>query len=141
MTEYNKSGEHREYARSEANRETLRKASTRHGMTGDPLYGVHKKMMARCYKPTEFGYENYGGRGIQVFEEWHDVRVFAAWIEANIGPRPEGRTRGRSGRSYPAYTLDRISNDGNYEPGNVRWATPLEQRSNQRRTAGLITGY
>lgn len=53
-------------------------------------------------------------------QEWHDVGAFVAWIEANIGARPNGMT------------LDRIEANGHYEPGNVRWATKQQQRGNQR---------
>ena len=61
---------------------------------------------------------NYGGRGIRMCDEW--LNSYAAFL-AYMGERPEGMT------------LDRIDVDGNYEPGNVRWATPLEQARNKRR--------
>ena len=79
-------------------------------------------MLARCEDPESRSYRNYGRRGITVCPEWHDVAVFIAWIEANLGPRPVGMTLDR----WP-------DNDGNYEPGNVRWATWPEQHANKRR--------
>ena len=92
-----------------------------HGLYNHPLYGTHRAMMWRCHNPRHHAFKNYGARGIAVCPDWHDIAVFVAWIEANLGPRPDGMT------------LDRINNDGNYEPGNVQWATWPEQRRNQRR--------
>jgi hypothetical protein len=89
-------------------------------------------MLARCEHPAATGYRNYGGRGIQVCERWHDARNFIADIEAEIGLRPEGRYP--SGRFV--YSLDRKDNSGNYEPGNVRWAPWDVQRANQRPMLG-----
>lgn len=74
-------------------------------------------MMARCYTPTTTRYADWGGRGIRVCERWHIFENFLA----DMGECPEGKSIDR----YP-------NNDGNYEPGNVRWATPIEQRINSR---------
>ncbi|MFI5064092.1 MAG: hypothetical protein ACHP9Z_08965 [Streptosporangiales bacterium] len=101
-----------------AERATERNLS--HGLARHPLYDCWRNMLDRCESPADPGYANYGARGIQVCPEWHDVAAFAGWIEANLGPRPQGMT------------LDRINNDGNYEPGNLRWATHSEQARNQR---------
>lgn len=93
----------------------------KHGMRDHPLYDTWCSMMRRCHSERSTNFGDYGGRGITVCPEWHDVSVFIAWIEVNLGPRPEGMT------------LDRINNEtGNYEPGNVRWATQKEQCSNRR---------
>lgn len=76
-------------------------------------------MLDRCEDPKHKNYARYGGRGIAVCERWHDVQLFIADIEQLLGPRP------------PAMSIDRIDNNGNYKPGNVRWATALQQRHNQ----------
>lgn len=73
-------------------------------------------MLRRCFDPLDLGYSNYGGRGITVCDRWF---VFSAFVE-DMGLRPEDRT------------LDRISNDGDYEPANCRWATKAEQSRNRR---------
>lgn len=93
------------------------------------MYGIWRNMMDRCYKPTHPSFEGYGARGIEVYEPWHnDPQAFVDWIDANLGPRPEGTNR--AGRSL--WSLDRIDNAKGYVPGNLRWATPKMQANNRR---------
>jgi hypothetical protein len=94
-----------------------------HGYRRHPLYQTWSAMINRCENSATQSYRHYGARGITVCSEWHDAAVFITWIEANLGERPEGMT------------LDRIDNDGHYEPGNVRWATRSQQRRNSRQPA------
>lgn len=92
-----------------------------HGMKNHPLYRLWANIRRRCYDESSRDYRWYGARGIILCERWHDVRLFIEDIEAEIGPRP------------PGLSLDRRDNDGNYEPGNVRWVTQLVQVRNSRR--------
>jgi len=96
------------------------------GRTLHPLYGLWKNMIGRCENPNHPKYYLYGNRGITVCKEWHDFWSFAKWSEG-IGGRPDG------------YTIDRIDNDGNYEPSNCRWATQAEQSINK--SSNLLIEY
>lgn len=91
---------------------------TTHGLTRSPEYRSWAAMKSRCFNPKATGYADYGGRGITVCERWCDS--FEAFL-ADIGPRPCGMTLDR----YPDV-------NGNYEPGNCRWATAVEQGDNTR---------
>lgn len=81
-------------------------------------YSVWVGIKTRCLNPNDHGYPRYGGRGITICERWRDS--FEAFL-ADVGRRPS-----------PGHSIDRIDVNGHYEPGNVRWATPLEQSNNKR---------
>jgi hypothetical protein len=83
-------------------------------------------MLRRCENPKAHNYPRYGGRGIKVCPEWHDVATFISDIEGFLGLRPEG------------CTLDRIEVDGNYELGNVRWSPAIKQAQNRGNSVRLI---
>lgn len=91
----------------------------KHGHARDsarhPLYNTWASMLSRCNNPNTINYYLYGGRGISVCERWRKFENFLA----DMGEKPT-----------KSHSLDRINRNGNYEPGNVRWATQLEQRMN-----------
>jgi hypothetical protein len=102
-----------------------------HGLTGDPIFQYWRNMIARCMNPDHPNYKHYGVRGITVYAEWQtDPRPFVSWVLDTLGPRPDGITPGGRAR----WSLDRIDNDGNYEPGNLRWLDIVAQQQNRRST-------
>lgn len=95
-----------------------------HGMSNhgknpnNRLYSIWRTMKVRCDCPNTDGYENYGGRGISVCQEWYSFENFYTWAMSN---------------GYePHLTIDREINDGNYSPENCRWVTVAQQNRNKR---------
>src|SRR5579872_5899824 len=93
--------------------------NTKHGRSGTREYRIWKGMIERCTNPSQRCFKYYGGRGISVCQEWRTS--FGAFY-SHIGPIPG-----------PDFQVDRIDNDLGYEPGNVRWATRIEQARNKRK--------
>lgn len=98
------------------------------GLSRSPEYGVWRAMNYRCHNPKASWYKNYGGRGIRVCDEWRGRGGFARFYE-HVGPRPS-----------PDHSLDRIDNDGNYKPGNVRWVLRTTQSKNSRKVRMITIG-
>jgi hypothetical protein len=104
---------------TEAHRRKVAEANTHHGhyVNGikSPTYQSWRSMLQRCLNPNQVGFYKWGGRGIRVCIRWITFEFFLE----DMGIRPIGQT------------LERIDNDGHYEPGNVKWATPSEQQRNR----------
>ena len=109
-------------------KEQIKKAVTKTGMSQSRIYHIWQGMKQRCFDEKRKNYERYGGRGISVCNEWKDS--FPSFYEHVSNLQHFGE---------PGYTLDRINNDGNYEPGNVRWATAKEQANNKRNSRRKVT--
>jgi len=102
----------------------------RHGLAGTKEYKLWCSIKKRCYNEKEPAYKYYGGRCINIYNEWfNDPKSFIGYIKSLPGYGSHG------------LTLDRINNDGNYEPGNLRWASRHIQSTNQRAKKNNKSGY
>ena len=106
-------------------RSGLKQRNTTHGLGKPPEYNTWANMIQRCHNPDHPKFRYWGGRGISVCAEWRES--FAAFL-AYVGPRPS-----------PRHSIDRFpDNSGDYEPGNVRWATQKEQVANSRSRSAAV---
>lgn len=112
--------------KNKPNRAGVANGNYRHGGAGTPEYIIWKKMRQRCLGLNDKDYDYYGGRGITICRRWDN---FSSFLK-DMGVRPT-----------PKHSIDRIDNDGNYEPSNCRWATKTEQSSNKRMYKNNKTGF
>jgi hypothetical protein len=105
------------FKHSEETRRRIKESNTAHGMHGSPEYRAYNSAKNRCTNPNNKQWEDYGGRGIKF--------LFSSFEQffTELGTKPEPKRK---------YVLDREDNDGNYEPGNVRWLTTAASALNQR---------
>lgn len=102
--------------------EAIRRANKTHGGYRSPEYRIWQKIKERCQSETAKNFADYGGRGIKLCSRWQNFSAF----REDMGSRPSSK-----------HSIDRINNDGNYEPGNCRWATKTQQIRNRRVTLFL----
>lgn len=98
-------------------RDPIVRRAVKHGLSNTPTYISYRQMLARCLNPNAHAYKRYGGAGIYICERW--IESFQNFL-SDMGERPLGTS------------LDRIDNNGHYEPGNCRWATEIQQQRNRR---------
>lgn len=105
-------------------KELTRQRGIKHGMTRTPEYHAWRNMKYRCCNPNHPEYKRYGARGILVCERW--MNSFQDFID-DMGARPGDQ-----------YSIDRVDNNGNYEPGNCRWTTLKQQNRNTRKNVKVV---
>ena len=99
------------------------KKKTLHDLSYDKIYKTWQGIKCRCYNKNNSEYQNYGARGIKIFSKWkNNPKLFCDYVNTNLGNRPIG------------HSLDRINNNGNYAPGNLRWSDQKTQIRNSRTT-------
>lgn len=99
-----------------------------HGLSYHPLYDTWSGIRGRCLNQKKSNYKFYGARGVEMYLPWvNDPQAFIDWVESALGEKPSAE-----------HTIDRIDNEhGHYEPGNLRWATQVEQTNNTRSTVHI----
>ena len=100
---------------------------TTHGLSNLPEYGIWRNMISRCYNVNDDRYIDYGGRGIKVCDEWLSKDTGIKRFIDDMGFRISLK-----------HTLDRINNDGNYEPSNCKWSSDIDQCNNRRSNVLVI---
>jgi predicted nucleic acid-binding Zn-ribbon protein len=107
----------------------IKETNTKHGLHSNKLYNIWGEIKRRTLNPKHKNYNDYGGRGITICEEWLDVQNFYDWAMSNGYEENKG------------LSIDRIDNDGNYSPENCRWVTQTVQTRNQRIYKNNTSGY
>ena len=105
--------------------------NTTHNCTKTRLYKIWSGMKGRCYNPNDISYQNYGGRGVRICDEWMEFVNFRDWAISTgfseVAPREQ-------------FSIDRIDVNGDYSPENCRWVTLAEQRNNKQNTVYIDYG-
>jgi hypothetical protein len=121
------------YIECEAAHNIKSKATSQHGLSKTKEYLIWKNIKSRCLNINNYDYQNYGGRGIIIYEPWiNNFQLFYNYLQTL--PETREQFEARTGLSGKDVTLDRIDVNGNYEPDNLRWASNTQQMRNQTTT-------